>query len=63
MLKDNKFFIDKLKNVVFIGNSGALKSLIEITKKNSLNYDVITSPDQSKSIENNPPASGFFSIS
>lgn len=52
MLKDNKFFIDKFKNVVFIGNSGALKSLIEITKKNSLNYDVITSPDQSKSIEN-----------
>ena len=38
MQKNNQFFIEKLKNVVFIGNSGALSSLINVTKKCSLNY-------------------------
>mgnify|MGYP006107274431 FL=1 len=51
MQKNNQFFIEKLKNVVFIGNSGALSSLINVTKKCSLNYEVITSQDQAKLID------------
>ena len=51
MIKNNFFFIKNLKNVVFIGENDILGKLIEITKKNSLNFDVITSPDQSKFID------------
>ena len=51
MIENSFFKIPKIKNVVFLGENSILKNLIKITKKNKLNYEVITTPDQSKLID------------
>ena len=51
MIKENIFFIKNLKNVVFLGEHGSLKELIDINKIYKLNSKVITSKNQSKSLK------------
>ena len=50
MIKSNKFFINKLDTVIFIGENRNLEKLININKKNGLKTFVITSSHQSKLI-------------
>lgn len=50
MIKNRKFFIKNLKNVVFIGYSDAFSELIEINNLLNLNTLIISSSDQSKKI-------------
>jgi methionyl-tRNA formyltransferase len=51
MIKNNNFFIDNLKTVVFLGQSNVFSKLIEINKSLKLNNLIITSSDQSKIID------------
>ena len=51
MIKNNNFFIDNLKTVVFLGQSNVFSKLIEINKSLKLNTLIITSSDQSKIID------------
>ena len=51
MIKDNNFFIENLKTVVFFGQSNIFSKLIEINKSLKLNTLIITSSDQSKMID------------
>ena len=48
MIKNKKFFIKNLKNVIFIGYSKVFLELIEINNLLDLNTLIITSSDQSK---------------
>ncbi len=50
MIKNRKFFIKNLKNVIFIGYSEAFLELIKINNLLNLNTLIITSSDQSKKI-------------
>ncbi len=50
MIKSNKFFVDYLKNIVFIGYSQVFSKLIEINNKLKINTCIISSTDQSKQI-------------
>ena len=50
MIKENVFYIDKLKNVVFIGEHNCLEQFIKINKSLNLKTKIITSPDQSRLI-------------
>ena len=51
MIKNNNFFIENLKTVVFFGQSDTFSKLIEINKSLKLNTLIITSSDQSKMID------------
>ncbi len=51
MIKNNKFFIDNLRFVVFLGQSDVFSNLIQINNKLNLETIIITSSHQSKSIE------------
>ena len=51
MIKNNNFFIENLKTVVFIGHSDVLSELVKINKSLKLQTFIITSSDQSKSID------------
>jgi len=53
MIKSNKFFIKKLKKVVFIGAFENFKDLININKKIGLKTEIITSSIQAKSLSKN----------
>lgn len=53
MIKNNHFFINSLKNIVIIGESQILDEIIKINKRNKLITQVITSSDQSKTINKN----------
>ena len=53
MIKENKFYINNLRNVVFLGVSKKLNDLISINKSLKLNTIVITSSHQSKLIDKN----------
>ena len=50
MIANNKFYIENIKNVVFIGYSEVFFDLIRINKFNKINSIIITSPDQAKYI-------------
>ena len=50
MIKNNKFFIKKLDNIVVLGSSQRLKELIEINNSIRVKTLVITSSHQSKTI-------------
>lgn len=51
MIKNNKFLIENLKTVVFIGQSDAFLELIKFNKSLKLNTLIITSSHQSKLID------------
>ena len=50
MIKNNKFFIKKLDNIIVLGSSQRLKELIEINNSIGVKTLVITSSHQSKTI-------------
>ena len=51
MIKSNKFYIQKLEAIVFIGFSEVISNLIEINQKLRLKTDIISSSDQSKKLK------------
>lgn len=51
MIKNNKFYLDNLKNIVFFGYSEKFEELFEINNKLKLNSFIITDPNQSKLIK------------
>ena len=53
MISHGKFYIPNLKNVIFFGSLIKEKEFIEINKKLSVSTEIITSPDQSRSIDKN----------
>tara|TARA_B100000963_G_C22621545_1_gene670199 strand:+ start:1364 stop:2380 length:1017 start_codon:yes stop_codon:yes gene_type:complete len=53
MIKDNKFYIENLNTVVFLGESEVFSDLLKINKSLNLNSLVITSSHQSKLINKN----------
>ena len=52
MIKSNIFYINNLKNIVFIGEHGSLGELIKINKSLKLNSKIVTSKDQALSLKN-----------
>jgi methionyl-tRNA formyltransferase len=50
MIKNKKFFIDKIKHIIFLGESKNLKKLIEINELLKLNSVVVTSSSQKSKI-------------
>ena len=50
MIKNNEFYIEKLKSVVFLGESKILDQLQKINSIYNLNTYIITSPDQAKNV-------------
>ena len=48
MIKENNFYIDNLKNVVFLGEHASFEQLIKINQSLNLNTKVVTSQDQSQ---------------
>lgn len=52
MIKNNKFYINELKNVFFIGEDENLEAFHKINNKRELNSFLVTSRDQSKKISN-----------
>ena len=48
MIKNNFFFLNKIKNVCFLGQTSIINQLIEINSKLKINSLIITSPDQKK---------------
>ncbi len=53
MIKENKFFIKKLKSIIFLGESKSLKDLEKINKSLKLETMIVSSSHQAKSIDNN----------
>ena len=51
MIKNNKFYVEKLNHVVFLGQSDILSEYIKLNKSLKLKTTVITSSDQSKLID------------
>ena len=51
MIKNNKFYISNLKDIIILGESQKLKELISINKRLNLNTTIITSSHQSKLID------------
>ncbi len=62
MIKNGRFFIKNLKNVVFLGESDVFKDLISINKKKGIYSEIITSPAQSKNISKNLKFTKFDKI-
>lgn len=52
MIKENSFYIKQVKNVIFLGYSDLLKKFIDINDNLKIASYVITSPDQSKKLDN-----------
>jgi folate-dependent phosphoribosylglycinamide formyltransferase PurN len=50
MIKNNKFFIPNIKNIIFFGESANLKNLIKINKSLKIKTLLITTISQSKNI-------------
>ena len=48
MIKNNQFYIEKLKTVIFLGESKILDQLKKINSIYNLSTYIITSPDQAK---------------
>ena len=53
MIKNNKFYIPNIKNILFFGESSILKNLIQINNLLKIKTFIITSSDQSKNISKN----------
>ena len=53
MLKNNLFYLNKIKNVVFLGACNVFDELIKINKNINLNSFIVSSPDQLKNIKTN----------
>ena len=53
MILNNKFYIDNLKNVVFLGESEVFEELIEINDTFDIRTLVVTSSHQAHAIEKN----------
>ena len=53
MIKNNFFFLKKLKNVCFLGQSNIMDQLVEINSKFKINSLIITSPDQKRKNQEN----------
>ena len=53
MISNGNFYITNLKNVVFLGSLIKEKEFIQINKKLSISTEIITSPDQAKSLDKN----------
>ena len=51
VIKKNKFYLESLSSVVFLGQSGVFSELIKINNKLNLETIIITSSDQSKLID------------
>ena len=51
MIKDNKFYIENLKNVVFLGQSDVFLKLIKINNSLKLKTLIITSSHQAKLLD------------
>ena len=50
MIKDNYFYVENLKSIVFIGYSKLLPELIKFNNNNKISSKIITSTDQSTDI-------------
>ena len=53
MILNNKFYIDNLKNVVFLGETEVFEELIEINDTFGVKTLVVTSSHQARAIEKN----------
>ena len=51
MIKENKFYLENMCSVVFLGQSNIFSELIKINNKLNLETIIITSSYQAKSIE------------
>jgi hypothetical protein len=54
MIKNNKFFIPNIKNIIFFGETAILKSLIKINELLKIKTLLITTISQSKNISYTP---------
>lgn len=52
MIKENYFYIDKIKKILFLGYTDILGELFEINNKLGIKSYVVTSTDQNKKIKN-----------
>ena len=59
MIRENIFFINKLKNVVFLGEHDSLEQFIKINKSLNLKANIITSPDQSRLVNKKRQSCSF----
>ena len=48
MIKNKLFFLEKIKNVCFLGQTSIINQLIKVNSKLKINSLIITSPDQKK---------------
>jgi len=62
MILNNKFYIDNLKTVVFLGAAKNFKEVIKINSDLNIKTLIITSPDQKKIIEKGIKINVFDSI-
>ncbi len=62
MIKDNKFYIHNIKDVVFLGFTDKFEELIKINKKLKLKTSIITGSDQYKNIKFKFPVKVFNKI-
>ena len=53
MIKNNFFFLNRLNNVCFLGQSNIMDQLVKINSTFKINSLVITSPDQKKKNKQN----------
>ena len=51
MIKNDYFFINNLKSIVFLGNLSNIEELVKINKKLGLKSTIISGSDQSKKIK------------
>ena len=51
MIKNNKFYLDNLRDIIILGESQKLEELISVNKHLKLNTTIITSSHQSKLID------------
>ena len=51
MIKNNCFYIDKLKSVVILGFSEVFNKIESINSRNKVNTLLISSPDQVKNLK------------
>jgi hypothetical protein len=52
MINNNKFFIEKLTNIIFFGYSEKFKELTNINNKYKINTFIVTGSDQIKFAKN-----------
>ena len=62
MIKNNKFFIEKIESVCFFGQSDSLVNLIKINDSFNIKSLIITSSHQSKKINKNIKVNIFDKI-